>query len=193
MIFISSCCSYDKSDFYFNDKESNHLSVYKIGDTVYFKNQQDDIDTILIKNIETEQHKECGIIMARAAENNISVIIEHLPIDKWHGMTYSEDESKINYQSIVSISKYPQQKKTIYSISFKDFCNSTALGEIGEYHSDTITINKKKIFNYYIVRHGYPERVIKSDNIEVLYWTDKDGLIAYKNKKGDWWTKESYR
>ena len=34
------------------------------------------------------------------------------------------------------------------------------------------------------------ELIADSMRIEILYWTDKDGLIAYKNKRGEVWIKK---
>lgn len=34
---LSGCCSYDKKDLEFNDKELAYFNDYKIGDTIYFQ------------------------------------------------------------------------------------------------------------------------------------------------------------
>ena len=83
-------------------------------------------------------------------------------------------------------------KRMDYSIHFKDFYTSAGGNNtIGKLRTDTVNINGKIITNFYEINHGYSERVTEPANIELVYWTDNDGLIAYKNKRGDWWTKKS--
>lgn len=195
VLFIIPCQNsnnYDKNDFDFNQTDLAHLNSYKQGDTIYFENQLGKFDTILVKNIDKDQIRQAGT--TKLVENRIWVSIEHLPRDKWHGiMENIKGKIEIDYQHIIGISKFPQTKITEYSFHFKDFYPTVGIRTMGEYHSEAITINKKRIENYYIIRHGNPRRITEPYNIEILYWTDKDGLTAYKNKNGDWWTKKSNR
>jgi hypothetical protein len=55
------------------------------------------------------------------------------------------------------------------------------------YHTDTIKINNKVITNYFEIKSEYT----KQTSIDLIYWTDKDGLIAYKKMNGNRWTKKS--
>jgi len=192
---ISSCCYYDKNDFDFNSDELRHFSNYKIGDTIYFQSNLGDMDTITVVDFKTEQNKNYGGFMAPKPSNGEWVQIKHLPIDNWHGT--SQDMTKdgkieIVYQALFWLSKYPADKKTEYSITFKDFYSSS-YSNIGEFHKDTLLLNDLKINNYYIVQHNYPERIKESENIETVYWTDQYGLTGYKNKNGETWTRKSSR
>ena len=54
-----------------------------------------------------------------------------------------------------------------------------------------MTLNDITLTNYYKLEHQYPERVSDSTDIEIIYWTNKEGLIAYKNKGGEIWTKKA--
>ncbi|MEZ4805703.1 MAG: hypothetical protein R2852_09535 [Bacteroidia bacterium] len=193
--FISSCCSYhyDQKDFEFNADELKYFSSFHIGDTIFYESSNFDLDTILILNYDTEKYENCGGLMAPRPLNGKWVRIKHLPIDKWHGTIKVQDKPiRINYQSLFLITKYPLDKRTEFSIDFKDF-QSRKDTIIGEYHTDTIDLHHLEITNYYIVNHGYPDRITDSTNIECVYWTDKEGLIAYKNKGGQVWTKKSNR
>jgi hypothetical protein len=192
-ILASSCCSYDKNDFEFNNEELEHFSDYKIGDTINFESNLGDIDTITIVDFKTERNDNCSGFMAPMPLNGKWVQIKHLPIDKWHGTSQdmaTGGKIEVVYQELFWITKFPTEKKTEYSISFRDFYSKSDT-IIGEHHTDTITLNDLKISNYYIVRHGYPERVIEPKNIETLFWTDKFGLTAYKSKDGETWTKKA--
>lgn len=194
-IFISGCCSYDKKDFDFDSSELRPISSFKQGDTIYYESSSGDLDTILIYKIDSIQDRNCGGFMAKPAENYLFVVIKHLPNDKlWTGTSTdgTTGKTEINYQNIITIDKRPQMKEMEYSIHFKDFYTSAGGDKtVGELRTDTVIINGKSITNFYEINHGYPERVTEPANIELVYWTDKDGLLAYKNKRGDWWTKKS--
>jgi hypothetical protein len=189
---LTSCCSIDKTDIEFNDHELKHFSYYKPGDTVFFESNLGDIDTIEIIGFKNEKYDKCGGIMQRRPSNTRWLTIKHLPFDKWHGT--SQDMSKdgnieIDYQGLLWITKDPINKTTEYNIDFKDF-HSTTDTIIGEFHSDTLKLNNIILTNFYKIKHGYPERVIDLNDIEVLYWSDNDGLLAYKDKGGQTWTKK---
>lgn len=192
---ISGCCSFDEKDIEFNDKELRHFSDYKIGDSIYFRSNLGDTDTIIIVAFEIEKYDQCGGIMQRKPQNSRWIRVKHLPIDKWH-WTSSDmatgGETKIMYQELFWITKYPTDKTTDYNISFKDF-SSRQDTTIGEYFADTLMLNALKFTDYYKVQHGYPERATGSKNIKTVYWTDKLGLTAYESKDGEVWTRESSR
>jgi hypothetical protein len=131
--------------------------------------------------------------MAPKPSNTRWVTIKHLPQDNWHGT--SQDMIKggkieIDYQGLLWITKLPIEKTIKYSIDFKDF-HSSSDSVIGEFHTEALAINNITLTNYYKVKHGYPDRVTDPANIEFIYWTDKEGLIAYQNKGGVIWTKKN--
>ena len=183
-LIISSCCyhEYDENDFSFNTKELNHFSDYKIGDTLFFKSNLGDIDTIAIISYEKEMHKECGFMAPRPV-NSKWIEIKHLPIDKWHGTNRQEPDHKIEIvnQGLFWITKYPKEKEIEYSLNFKNFTHNDSI--IGEFLNDTLSLNDLIFSNYYLVRHSYPQRVTQAKDIEIIYWTDKYGLTAYKSKE----------
>jgi len=196
LVFIlSSCgCRTDKKEFNFDNNEPKHLSCYKTDDTIYFENSKSDIDTITVIKIDSAKGEEChGISAPRPTGKSCWVAIKYLPIDRWYTRKLfgnnQEDTTSFEYKKLINIYKDPIKNKTFFDFEFKDFytgCNYV----LGKLNTDTLTLNKNKITNYYIIEHGYPERITKSINIETLIWTDKDGLTAYKNKNGDWWTKK---
>jgi len=195
LTIIISSCTYNKKDFDFNSNDLRPISAFKQGDTIYYQSSTGDLDTILIYKIDSIQNRNYGVFMAPPAENYLFVAIKHLPNDKfWTGTTTDATTGKteINYQNILSIDKRPQMKEMDYSITYKDFYTSAGgIKTLGKLRTDTVNINGNIITKFYEIYHGYPERVTEPTNIELIYWTDKDGLIAYKNKKGEWWTKKS--
>jgi hypothetical protein len=192
-IFISSCCSYDKKDLEFNDKELAHFANYKIGDTIHFQSNLGGIEIIMIVGFGTERNENCGGFMAPRPVNGKWVQIKHLPVYNWTGTSQDmTNGGKVDsdYQELFWVSKHPTEKEVEYAIRFNDFY-STFDSIIGEFHTDTIKLNDLNVSNYYIVKHGYPERITEPKNIETIYWTDKFGLTAYRTKDGETWTKKS--
>lgn len=193
IVFIYSCISYDKKDFDFNSNDLRPLSSFKQGDTIYYENVTGDLEKILIYKIDSIQEKNHGGLMAPKPSNYLYVAIKHLPNEiDWTGTSKdgTTGVTEIDYQNIITIDKDPLEKKISYSVHFKDFYTGFDL-IIKKIRKDTVNINGKNITNFYEINHGYPERVTEPTNIELVYWTDKDGLVAYKNKRGDWWTKKS--
>lgn len=192
-LVLSGCCSTDNEEFKFDNNEPRHLSCYKKGDTIYFENYENDIDTITVLIVDSAKGEKCfGLFAPRPMGKSCWVTIKFLPVDKWHGVTINgnkNDTTSVDYKNLIQITKDPIENKTFFDFDFKDFytASETVLGKL---NTDTLNLNKKKITNYYVINHGFPERVKKSIDIETLIWTDKDGLTAYKNKKGDWWTKK---
>lgn len=192
-LLLTGCCSTDNKEFEFDKNEPRHLSSYKKGDTIYFENPKNDIDTITILSVDSAKGEKCfGLLNQIPKGKSCWVTFKFLPIDKWHGVTINgntKDTTSIDYKNLIQITKDPIENKTFFVFDFKDFytASETVLGIL---NTDTLILNEKKITNYYEINHGFPERVKYSTNIETLIWTDKEGLTAYKNKAGDWWTKK---
>jgi hypothetical protein len=45
-----------------------------------------------------------------------------------------------------------------------------------------------KFTNYYVLQNEFPKNDINPNLVETVYWTNDNGLIAYKNKGGDLYT-----
>lgn len=185
---FSGCVSWDysKADFEFAQEEFHLLGAYKAGDTVYFQSNLGDIDTIKILNISEEKEKGNRCFISKPPFHGRNVKIEHLSFDKWAGTSQVESgERKITHQVLISISKFPLQKRTDYSIAFKGFVAS-GQSIFGELTKECI-IDGKSLSNCYKITHSYPERIDKADDIEIVYWTTKNGLTAYTSKSGETW------
>lgn len=185
---FSGCCSwnYDKADFEFTQKELHLLGVYNANDTIYFQSNLGDIDTITVLNISEEKEKGNKCFISKPPFHGRHIKIKHLPYDRWTGTSQVESgERKTTYQVLISISKFPLQKRTYYSIAFKGFVAS-GQSVFGEFKKECI-IGGKTLSNCYKVTNSYPERIDKADDIEIVYWTSKNGLIAYTSKSGETW------
>lgn len=200
IVVLTGCCrfEYEDIDFLFNVDELEYFSTFEEGDTIYYKSSNNDIDTILIHEISptNEDPKSAcgrGLFMNRRPVNYKSVTIRFLPQDKWHDTnaeTSKEGKVKtsISYQELFTIAKFPLEKEVNYDLSFKNF-HSYGDSLIGRFHKKPIILNGQEWREIFEVVHAYPERIRESRDIKVVYWTVKEGLIAYQNKSGELWTK----
>ena len=188
-IIVSSCCSYDRNKFEFSIKERTHFNKYRIGDTIYFQSNFGDVDTIAIIGIDSERYENCNGFSHKPI-NAKWIMIKHLPVDKWSGTSQIKtngSQPSINFQWLLSISKYPTDKKTEYQINFKDF-HSNPDTIIGIFNKDTLVLNDIKLSNYFKLNKVASEKSAEPQDIETIYWTDKYGLTAYVSKNGEIWT-----
>ena len=190
---LAASCSYSDKDFNLNENERSFLSVFKTGTILYYENSKNQVDSFLVIGIDSTQKKESGYLMALPAFNNIFVSIKHLPVDSFISTNQDMTTKKIDtvHEQLICVSKHPQQKETSFSFQFKRFFYYTKNG-LGQLHSDTI-INNIRLTNYYIIKDNFVDRDTSYVKIEQLYWTQKDGLVAYKQKNGIYWTKKNSR
>jgi len=191
-VLFSACCSYEQKDFDFTSEELAISSSLHVGDTIYYESNLHDMDTILIIDTLSEQVNGCGMFIQPRPTNNLSILIKHLPIDNWHGTSTTNSKTKIDYQRLFTITKSPKPKQLEYSFCFKGFYSSHE-SIIGELHTDTIEFNNRKIWNYYLIKHSYPERIKIETDVSEIYWSKKEGLIAYKNKGGEVWIRKYFK
>lgn len=191
-VLFSSCCSYDQKDFNFTSEELAFASSLYVGDTIYYESNLHDIDTILIIDTLSEQVEGCGMFIQPRPSNNLSFLIKHLPVDNWYGTSTTNSETKIDYQSLLTITKSPKPKQIEFSFSFKGFYSSLD-SIIGELQTDTVEFNNRKFWDYYLIKHSYPERIKNANDVTEIYWTKKEGLVAYRNKGGEVWARKYFK
>ena len=179
---ILTSCSYSDKDFKLTSDEMKFLNAYKKGDTIWFESSLKQTDKILIIGLDSNQKRQSGYIMAKPAYNEMFISIKHLSADK---------DNKIDTanESLITISKYPQQTKTNYFISYRHFLFSSDNG-LGNLYSDTLFVNNKPITNYYKLRPDYFERDTTMTDFKEVYWTQNEGLVGYKLNNGVTWTKK---
>lgn len=191
-IFGISSCTYSDKDFNMNETDLSFLNAFKKGDTLCYENSKMEFEKFLVLGLDSNQKKEYGTLMAKPAFNEFSVNIKHLGKS-----IFQNSLQKLNSENfdtiakpIFIITKYPQNKETSYFFAFNHFYSNKSAG-IGELHKDTI-INKLKIESYYILRESsiYSSDTSRNE-IDLLYWTQKDGMVAYKQKNGTYWTKKN--
>lgn len=185
-LLSSCCCKYDDKDFQFTESHNKLLEPYTKGDSIYFVDQNGDLDTITISNIDTLQ--QCGCIMA-GNRRAISVEIKHLPINKWTGGTemYQDKPPKVLDQDLIVIEKTPNDKDTKYfiGINYRNFMGE--LTAIDSFSTDNKFIDLG-ISKYWTIKNqaaDWPQYKQDSTMIINAYWTEKYGLTSYELRNGD--------
>jgi len=181
-----SCLSYSNEDFELSESERTHLNTYKKGDTLFFKNAIQAIDTILILGMDSSQKREPGTLMAKPASNDLWVSIKHIRPLFWK--TFSSGKvtniDTASLQDLVRIIKRPQSKEVNYYFNFRHFSISNNYG-LGTIHSDTIIINKVPITQYYTLENKDIDS-LNSDVIK-LFWDINKKIIAYQLIDSSYW------
>jgi hypothetical protein len=184
-MIIASCR--EECDFSVPNKYRSFLHNYKVGDTIYFMSNHDDLDTMYIAKYDTIE--SCGQGFMAFKRKDFSYEIKHLPNNKWTGGTemYQNGKSKELDLVLVSLSKNfdPNQKSefSIY-IHYREFGgkieNIDSLTKDEQLKSIGIkeywTINKSN----YDKTKTLPDTVIKK-----VFWTEKFGLTGYVYGNGD--------
>lgn len=188
-IFSLSSCSYSDKYFLLNEAEKELFSPFKKGDTLFYENNVRDIDTFLVLGIDSFQQKETGYLMKSEANNNVWVNIKQLPTDTFmHGIFHNDatGKSDTDYTSLFTIEKFPQRKKIQFTFSLRDFYEIRE-DSMGQLQPGPVTFNGTVIKNYYVIRNRHTS---SGSKIKALYWTNKDGLVAYQYEDGTIWTKK---
>ncbi len=188
ILSIRSALHYSQKDFDLDSFQVALINAYATNDSVYFVNGKQEVEGFVVKAIRREGKKESGIFLAAPAYNSVQIEINYFPHDTWMGEIFTDTGRRIDYPSLLAISNSPQSRQRAYSIQFKNF-SSRYDTVLGTFHRDTLFINGRLLTDYYEPENNYPERVKEKDDVASVYWTVKDGLIAYKTKCGDYWIK----
>lgn len=186
---LAAACSYSDKDFNLTDTERSYLNALKAGDTICFESSGKQWDSFVVLGIDSNQKKESGYLMALPAFNNVFVSIKHLPVDNFVSVSQDMTTKTIDtvHEQLICISKYPQERESAVSFQFKHFYYDSKSMPAST-HTDTV-INNTRLTDYFII-NGSADPDTAYTKIEQLYWTRKEGLVAYKQKNGIFWTRK---
>ena len=155
------------------------LTTYKINDTIYFKSNLSDYDTIRISSIDS-------FSVEQGPDNfpfkQINVRTEYLPKNKWNfGLELRKSSNK--YDSIVNDNFIELTKAQVSNsqngiayevyIKYRDFCGILQGGNLKISKIDTIVAESNAGLD---LLEKYP--------ISQIYWTLEKGMVGYKKKDG---------
>lgn len=188
--FLSNCAEGHKKDIEFSASDLRYFADYTEGDSLFFESNFQSNDTIILIAFKNEKFGEReSLFINRKPLISRWLTIKHLSEENWYSKIQPATRKDQIYQNLLFVTKYPEEQRITFSINFKDFYSLNEK-EIGEKHLDTLILNGQLLFNYHKIEHAYPDRVINSKNIIFVYWTEREGLVAYQNKAGEVWTKK---
>ncbi|MCV9385363.1 hypothetical protein [Reichenbachiella ulvae] len=174
-------------DFTISKAYREFLFEYHKGDTIFFRSNTGDLDTLLISSYDTTEHCGSGIMAYRRKDFRTG--IQHLPSNNWIGGR--EGNNELNQDLFVlekSFRSNPDSGCFIY-VSYRDF--EGELENISSIkHNDSLShlgvseywqIKKSN----YDSRNGAP---IPDDKIHSVIWTKEFGLTRYEYGNGEVYT-----
>jgi hypothetical protein len=188
-IFFCCSCSYSEKYFTFNAIERDFLNAFKRDDTLSYESSSKQVEKMIVLGMDSSAKRAPGYLMAPRAFNEVCISIKQLPVESFQPVSQNVRTWNSDKQQLLCITKNPQAKETIYSIQFKDLFFYSKNG-LGKPYRDT-TINGRKFTNYYVIYSNLGVEDTASANIEKLYWTCTEGLVAYKQKNGAYWVRKS--
>jgi hypothetical protein len=177
-LFISSCCMINSSEFEFSKEHLSLIENLTLGDTVFFRNEYNDYDTIKISNIDIRQ--ECGGIMGYPHKTYICNI-KHLPKNIYYDGTVRQPDGteRILDQNLITISKFPSHmpdKQYSVIINFRDF--SGEIISIDKIKTDSL-FHDFGVQKYWEITSVGDTIISDSSRISKVYWSQKFGLTGY--------------
>jgi hypothetical protein len=159
-IVTTGCCNYDH-DYSFPAVFNRQLKHYAINDTIYFKSNLNDLDTISIAGFDSTV--VCGSVFY-PPQKEIGLMINDLPVGDG-----KEDYYKRRH-ALVILNKY--NKNSYLYIRYRDFMEMLELEDL-EGKGDVITIHTKK------------KQSLKPENIIEVQWSLSKGLLGYTKLNGE--------
>lgn len=191
IIAFQSCsnCEWQEEDLLFSEFELSHFDSYDLNDTIIYTSNLGEFDTIIVRGITTDNENpeiDCPIRPANYKE----VTIEHYPYnyvanESWNGS--AEERSEFRH-IIFQMQKYLAPEETSIIVQFKNFYYVSSDFPSRFTQKDTI-INNLEITEYYRLEHSYPQHLEDSTDISVVFFSLKEGLVAYQNMCGNTWVK----
>lgn len=173
VLIIYGCVEFDGNIPLKYRKQLNH---YELNDTIYYRSNLDDLDTITIRSFDS--------ISIRHGLNNlpfkkINLRIEYLPDNKWfEGIVLSEITKKydsIKNQSFIWLEKEMSNSKTLIEmgIEYRDFRGRLNFEKLESTGIDTIKTQR-----------GSLRDTLTSDSVIEIYWSKDYGMVGYKKNDG---------
>ena len=149
------------------------LGAYKVNDTIYFKSNLKDYDTIRISSIDSFS---TGQGPDNLPFKQIHIRVEYLPYNKWHEGGYllgnkSGKYDSIENQKFISIIKTQKPKATNYSVAVS-------------YRSSSELLDFKKLSKQKFDTLFFDNKTNNNENITESYWSIDKGMVGYKKKEG---------
>lgn len=179
VVCLISCKSKYSADRYSIPKLYRDLiSAFKAGDTLKFHDGRGNYSLYLIKEIDSSFVKEGKGLMSTRGWRNIVVTCSELTNPR-HG--YDE-------YPLIILNRYPDQDSATFDLRLKDFYSIDTTKSF-VLKTDTVKANDLIFTDYYSFRPNNYSGQKDQGSVVEIYMTKDEGIIAYKNLNGTWWTK----
>lgn len=150
----------------------NQLNHYSLNDTIYYKSNLKDLDTIIVNNIDSSEVKINS--PSNIPNKSISINIKHLPLNNWSFGKVKQNDS-IKNQSLITVFKEMNYNHNDYycNISYRDFSGLLNFKKLKEIGIDTIKTER-----------GFLKDSLKLGSVIEVYWSIDSGMIGYKKNDG---------
>jgi hypothetical protein len=179
--------------FIFSDKYWNLIQSFKVGDTLLYKNNSEQIETFIISRSGSNTFNTSSSYSSQRAYKNVTFSYNQLPArqrtDQRNEKDANNKAAKTTYEDdeLISFIIYPDKGEEICNISFKNF-----RGKISKQNdkmlSKPITANGLTFNDYYKVENIASDLAPDPRDIKVVYLANDKGIIAYQDQQGNWWT-----
>jgi hypothetical protein len=162
-------------------------------DTFLFKGENNQVDTFAITKLDSAIFNIKGGIMAQRPRKQLILSYKQIPVNYWaetrieKGPGNTRDDTITCDAVLIYLDKFPDDSTMQFFFSFRHF-HATVYNEFPALNRDTIRIDAAYFTDYYKIQ-DYDQR----DSAEpyIIYITPKDGFIAYQNRYGKRWIRES--
>lgn len=184
VLIVSFCfisCEYEKyppENYDIPKKFRDLISSFRANDTIKFSDANGNYISLLIENIDSTLLNKRGHFINAREHKDIVVSCRELTNPRRGYESYN----------LILINKFPDEDSASFSIRFMDFFAATTSLSI-YYKPDTVSVNKLIFTNYYLFTSNDSKRLKNSNSIAEIYITAVDGIVAFKNLNGKWWTK----
>ena len=175
-IILNSCTCVET---HLTNEEKEWFSAYKKGETIIFKSNLGNLDTIsIIKKIETHGNKECNWLEIGTIQNHIMRIVFKPKVCR--NESYCE--------GVIGISKDEIDEESlpffrIFGLEYDPNLQKNKL-KLKEENIKLITTNENYPSAYYF-ENGVNANGYGTNSPKSFYWDKKDGLIKYETKDGE--------
>jgi hypothetical protein len=187
-IFTSCGQNVPPEKFIFDSKFDSLFKAISHSDTMFFENSQKSIDTFVLTKIDSVITDRINCFMCPQAGKSIFRNYKQYPVNQWAEHRYenqgtSQEKSILSEATLVTISKIPDNDLNTAYLSFKNF-HCSIKGSLGQSMNDTLVLNNRYFTKYYIFNSTAKSLIVNDEDVEIVFITLTEGIIAYKEKSG---------
>jgi hypothetical protein len=174
--------------FVFDSKFDSLYKAISYKDTILFENSKNRIDTFVLTKADSVISNRINCFMCPRAGKSFFRNYKQYPDNYWADDEFenqgTNQEKRITREvALITITKIPDADLNTAYLSFKNF-HCSIEGSLGKLLTDTLILNNNYFTSYYILYSTAESLIVDDDDVELVFITLRDGIIAYKEKSG---------